>query len=199
MHCPECDFVMAAHRRNCPQCGAPTRQDPHEAGPGERSPEELKRNRRNVLIIGALLVFGTAAMSPFSWLGFGVNRATSERDRSPVVIEAQQLYDAYRRDDRGANRRYRNREMVVSGEFVRIVPDGNGAPDLRLKTSDPDRPFGADLIEASHEEAARLRPGQRVTVSCRRMAGDRQERWLQNCSIEAAAEGETAAPANSSG
>jgi hypothetical protein len=164
---------------------------------GERSPEELKRNRRTVLIIGAAIIFGTAALSPFSWLGFGVGSIEVPRHRAPVTIEAQQLYDAYRQNDRAANRRYRNREMVVSGEFVRIVPDGNGEPDLRLKTSDPERPLGADLFQVSHDAATRLRPGQRVTVSCRRMAGSREERWLQNCSIQAGAGSEAAPPAKS--
>lgn len=159
---------------------------------GERSPEELKRNRRNVLVIGGALIFGTALISPFSWIVFDADPDSVERRRAPVTIEAQQLYDAYRDDDRAANRRYRNREMVVSGEFVRVVPDNNGAPDLRLKTSDPERPLGADLIQVSHDQATRLRPGQQVTVSCQRMAGDRRERWLQNCSIQAAAEDETA-------
>jgi hypothetical protein len=77
---------------------------------------------------------------------------------------------------------------VVTGEFVRVVPDGNGNPDLRLKTSNPAAPLGADLIQVSHEEAAQLRPGQTVTVSCQRMAGNQRERWLQNCSIESVAE-----------
>ena len=31
--------------------------------------------------------------------------------------------------------------------------------------------------------------------SCRNMAGDRQERWLQNCSIQEGAGSEPAAPA----
>jgi hypothetical protein len=170
------------------------RQDPLEGAPGGRSEEELKRNRRNVLILGALLIFGTAAISPFNWFSFNVDRGSVARHRAPVTIEAKALYDAYRQDDRAANRRYRRREMVVSGEFVRIVPDGNGAPDLRLKTSDPERPLGADLIAASHEAATRLQPGQRVTVSCRNMAGDREERWLQNCSIQADAGSPPAPP-----
>lgn len=193
VRCPECNARVSSHRSFCPECGASMREIARQDG--ERSPEELKRNRRNVLVIGAALIFGTALISPFSWIVFDANPDSVERHRAPVTIEAQQLYDAYRQDDRAANRRYRNREMVVSGEFVRVVPDGGGQPDLRLKTSDPERPLGVDLVEMSHEQAGRLRPGQRVTVNCRQMAGNREERWLQNCSIEAAAEAEATPPA----
>ena len=197
MHCPECDAVVAAHRRICPECRASLGRLEREGAPIQRSEEELKRNRRNVLILGALLlVVGSTTLSPFSWFGV-IDRDSGEQHRTPVTIGARQLFDAYRRDDRAANRQYRNREMVVSGQFVRIVPDGNGHPDLRLATSDPERPLGADLIQASHDHATRLRPGQQVTVSCRRMAGDRQERWLQNCSIASDAAEEAAPPAKS--
>jgi len=197
VQCPECDAVVAPHRTICPECKAPIGRLEREGPPIQRSEAELKRNRRNVLILAALLlVVGSTTINPLSWFGF-MDGDSGDRHRTPVTIEARQLFDAYRQDDREANRQYRNREMVVRGQFVRIVPDGNGAPDLRLATSDPQRPLGADLIQASHEQATRLRPGQQVTVSCRRMAGDRQERWLQNCSIQADTEEEAAPPAKS--
>jgi hypothetical protein len=179
------------HREFCPQCGTPTSRVLREGRSGSgRSPEELKRNRRNVFLIGGAGLLLLAIMGRISFIDIDLD--SDEPPPGPAVIEAQQLYDAYREDDGAANERFRNREMVVSGEFVRIVPDGNGNPDLRLKTSNPERPLGADLIQASHEEATRLRPGQEVTVSCQRMAGNRQERWLQNCSIEEAPESEPA-------
>ena len=41
--------------------------------------------------------------------------------------------------------RFADREMVVTGEFLRIVPDGYGSLDMRLKTSNPEAPLGIDL------------------------------------------------------
>ena len=72
-------------------------------------------------------------------------------------------------DPRAAAGRFDNREMVVSGEFLRIVPDGYGSLDLRLKTSNPDEQLGIDVAQLAIEDAKQLRPGQRVTVSCQHM------------------------------
>jgi hypothetical protein len=73
---------------------------------------------------------------------------------------------------------------MVSGEFLRIVPDGYGSIDMRLKTSNPDSPLGVDLADAAVADAKQLRPWQQVTVSCRGMAGSGDDRWLQNCAIQ---------------
>jgi hypothetical protein len=100
------------------------------------------------------------------------------------VVQAEQFFQAYRRNPRAANGEFRHREMVVTGEFVRVAPDANGDPDLRLKTSDPDAPLGIDLIRASHRQAAQLRPGQVVTVSCERVDRTGEEHWLRNCAIQ---------------
>jgi hypothetical protein len=83
---------------------------------------------------------------------------------------------------------------MVSGEFLRIVPDGYGSTDMRLKTSNPDSPLGVDLADAAVADAKLLRPGQEVTVSCRSMAGSGDDRWLQNCAIQPEG-GDNAAPA----
>ena len=82
--------------------------------------------------------------------------------------------------------------MVVSGAFVRTVPDGYGSIDMRLKTSNPQAPLGVDLDRVSVEEATKLEPGQDVTVSCRRVSQTGEERWLQDCVIQPPAE--TGAP-----
>ena len=199
MHCPECDAVVPPHREFCPECGTPTSRVLREGRSGARSSgrseAELKRNRRNVFVIGGAGLLFLAIVGKVSFIDIDMD--SDERDTRPAVIEAQALYDAYREDDGAANERFRDREMVVTGEFVRVVPDGNGNPDLRLKTSNPERPLGADLIDEWHEEATELRPGQIVTVSCQRMAGNRQERWLQNCSIESTSEGHPAASPSS--
>jgi hypothetical protein len=171
-----------------------SRSEPEPDAAVGRSPDELKRNRRNVLIVAAALLAVGGITSRSSWFGTTFHLGSHHRDSGPVVIDAQQVYDAYRDDAHAAARRFRGREMVVSGEFVRIVPDGQGNPDLRLKTSNPEAPLGADLVQMSYDQAARLKPGQLVTVSCQRITGSGDDRWLQNCAIQSAGEARAAAP-----
>ena len=194
MQCPECDAELSTPREFCPQCGAPTSRSLREAHSTERTEPELKRSRRRVVVAGAAMLFGAAILTNAYFLNADIGLVSDAPRPGPAVIEAQQLYEEYRADFEAADARYRNREMVVSGDFVRIAPDGAGQPDLRLGTSDPAAPWGADLIAIAHEPATRLRPGQRVTVSCQRMAGSGRDRWLQNCTIEAEPEGDAAAP-----
>ena len=164
-----------------------------EPGPdapmGRSDDEQLKRNRRNVLIVVAVLLALGGITSRSSWFGGVIHIDTDRHARGPLAVEAEEIYDAYRDDAHAANKRFRGREMVVSGEFLRIVPDGQGNPDLRFKTSNPDEPLGADLIPMSYDQAAHLRPGQRVTVSCQRIARTGDDHWLQKCAIQTAAAG----------
>jgi hypothetical protein len=117
-----------------------------------------------------------------------------DQERGPVTIGAEQIYQAYRDDPDEAARRFRDREMVVTGEFVRTVPDGYGSIDMRLKTSNPESPLGVDLTQISVEPAAHLTPGQQVTVSCHRITGSGDDRWLQDCAIQPTPHG-SASPA----
>jgi hypothetical protein len=200
VRCPECAGEVSALREFCSHCGAPMHRSSSVREPGApdgRSDEELKRNRRKILIVGAALLAVAGITSRSAWFGTTFHIGSHHRERGPVVIDAQQVYDAYRDDAHAAARRFRGREMVVSGEFVRIVPDGQGNPDLRLKTSDPEAPLGVDLAPISYEAAARLKPGQLVTVGCQRITGSGDDRWLQNCAIQNVAGGQPAAPAPS--
>jgi len=97
---------------------------------------------------------------------------------------ATDFASAYAQDPAAAEKKFGGREITVSGEFLRIVPDGYGSIDMRLKTTQPDFPLGADLVDAAVEDARQLRPGQQVTVSCRNVAGAGNDRWLQQCAIQ---------------
>ena len=187
VRCRECAADVPPLREYCPHCGTPTAEglrDRGLEGPHQRSPEELKRNRRNVLVVVAVLIAVAGITGRSSWFGATFDLGRHHRDRGPLVLDAQQVIDAYREDAHAAARRFRGREMIVTGEFVRIVPDGQGNPDLRLKTADPAGPLGADLVPISYDQSARLKPGQRVTVSCQRITGSGDDRWLQNCAIQ---------------
>jgi len=205
VRCPECAADVPLLREFCPKCGAAT--DPglraslhrgrnQETGPGGRSPDELKRNRKTVALIGAAaLVFALGIGGRLSWPGHIIHIESHQRHgpKGPVTIEADQLYQAYRDDPDAAAKRFGGREMVVSGEFIRIVPDGWGSLDLRLKTSNPEQPLGIDVTQLALDDAKKLRTGQRVTVSCQHMGSGGDVLWVQDCAIEPTAAG-TAPP-----
>ena len=166
-------------------------------GRGPRPVEEQKSNRKTLLIGGAaiLLALGvTGNLSWPDWAGPTIQIDSDDRPRGPVTIEAEQLYQAYRDDPALAAKRFDGREMMVSGEFLRIVPDGYGSLDLRLKTSNPEEPLGIDVAQLAIEDAKQLRPGQRVTVSCQQMGSGGEVLWVRECAIQPVAEG-SAAPA----
>jgi hypothetical protein len=200
VRCPDCSAEVSALREYCPGCGSPTdpavRERLRSRAAGGRSPDELKSNRKTVLIacaaIAAALAIGGRLSVPVIPLHIGTH---SER-KGPIVTDAEQIYRAYHEDPDGAARRFGGREMMVSGEFLRIVPDGYGSIDMRLKTSNPDSPLGVDLASEAIDDAKELRPGQQVTVSCRSMAGSGDDRWLQNCAIQPEG-GKGAAPPSS--
>jgi len=159
------------------------RRDAREARDG-RSTEELHSNRKKFLIGGAAILAVLAVMGKLSLPGIPVHIDIDNDRKGPAIVEAQQVYDAYREDPESAARRFADREMVVSGEFLRNVPDGYGSLDMRLKTSNPDSPLGVDLAGIAIDDAKKLSPGQRVTVSCQGMGGGGDDPWVRECAVQ---------------
>jgi hypothetical protein len=196
VRCAECGADVPVLREFCLNCGAPTdpglRERRQKLGQGPRTDGELKGNRKKILIAAAA-VLGLAAVGN-SWFDFDSDDRPAIVDRDElrgavtVTIEAEELYQAYRDDPEGSEERFDGREMVVSGEFLRIVPDGYGSLDLRLKTSDPEEQLGVDLADLAIEDGKKLRPGQRVTVSCQGMGDGGDELWVRECAIQPTAE-----------
>jgi hypothetical protein len=154
-----------------------------------RPAEERSGTRKAVVVGGAALLLALGVAGQFAWPWSGpaidIESDAQARPRGPVTIEADQLHRAYRDNPEEAAERFGGgREMVVSGEFLRIVPDGYGSLDLRLKTSDPEEPLGVDVAQLAIEEAKQLLPGQRVTVSCQQMGSGGDELWVQDCAIQ---------------
>lgn len=202
MRCSECGADVPVLREFCQECGAPTdprirdhRREAREVrATAGRSAEELQGNRKKFLIGGAAVLVVLGVMGKLSLPGMPVTIDIDGDRKGPVVIQAQQLVDAYREDEHAADRRFDDREMVVTGEFLRIVPDGFGSLDLRLKTSDPDRPLGVDVAGIAIDDAKKLQPGQQVTVSCQGMGDGDDIVWVRECAIQSATDSAPAGP-----
>ena len=200
MRCRECGADVDPLREFCPHCGTRTNsalsRDRPLRVPGERSPAELQRNRKTILVVAGGLA---ALLVVFKVLPWGDHRPGIHIDldddrKGAVVTTATDFARAYADDPAAAEKKFGDREITVSGEFLRIVPDGYGSIDMRLKTPNPDFPLGADLVDASVDDAKKLQPGQQVTVSCRNVAGAGNDRWLQQCALQSTGTGAPTPP-----
>ena len=209
MRCPECAAEVSPLREFCPGCGTPTdptvrqhlKSSRDGGGPGgSRTPEELRRNRKTVLAIGATILILGGIWGGGRMFGSGnhvpiVTQFNPVRvQNEAVTIGAPELFEAYHTDSDAANRRFGGRQMVVTGAFVRTVPDGYGSIDMRLRTNHPDLPLGIDLDDHSIDAATKLQPGELVTVSCQKVAGTGDDPWLQDCVIQPPAVAANAPP-----
>ena len=197
MKCPECAADVNVLREFCPSCGAVLHRDSparRPARPSGRPSDQLNDNRKKLLIGGGAILLALAALGKLSLPGIPIHVDIDNDRKGPALVEAQQVYEAYRDDEDAAAKRFADREMVVTGEFLRIVPDGYGSLDMRLKTSNPEAPLGIDLAGIAIEDAKKLRPGQRVTVSCQGMGGGGDDPWVRDCAIQSAADAPSGVP-----
>ena len=75
----------------------------------ERPPEELHANRKKVLIGGGVVVLALAAMGKIGLPGPSIHIDTDAPRKGAAVVEAQQVYDAYRDDPASAAKRFHGR------------------------------------------------------------------------------------------
>jgi hypothetical protein len=192
VHCARCGTALPESAEFCPNCGALARSGTSPRSSGERAssepvPPDLQVRRRRVFFVGLAVVIAVAALGRIGpGFDFDFDDSDQHGPKVAVTADAQELYQAYVDDADEADEKFADRPIVVTGEFVRVQPDGGGNPDLRLKTSNPDAPLGVDLLPASHDLSATLQPGQKISVSCEKVASTGEERWLQNCLIQAA-------------
>ena len=215
VRCKDCGAEVPVLREFCQNCGAPTdlslRERQHQLGPGPRQRSDGgQKGKRKTFLIAAAALLGLGAVAnnwfdpdfDFDFDSDDHRVVIVDRDepRGAVTIEADDLYKAYRDNPEGAQERFEDREMVVSGTFLRIVPDGYGSLDLRLATSNPNAQVGVDLADLAVEDGKALRPGQRFTVSWQGMGDGGDELWVRDCAIQPNAETDAgpSAPGNAS-
>lgn len=183
MRCPECQAFVPDGAEFCPHCGTPMNSVLRERRATQASEDVLGNRRRTLFMtVGAFIAGVLIGGDHFPSFNFDLGHHRSEERLA--VVDAQQLFKAYQDDEDEADDRYGDRPLVVRGEFLKIVNDGHGDPDIRFKTSDLANPLGADLQSNSFHKAENLQPGEIVTVSCEHIAQTGDEHWLQGCSIE---------------
>ena len=122
VRCPECGADMSPLREFCPSCGAAAAQGLRRRDPGSpegRSPEELKRNRKTVLIVCAAIVgvFAVGGRMHFPFPPVHINLDHHDHgSKGPVTINAVDLARAYAADPGAAETRFAGREIMVSGD-----------------------------------------------------------------------------------
>src|SRR5437763_6782665 len=101
VRCPNCAVEVNPLREYCHSCGSPTDPDVRErlrARAGGRSPEELKSNRKTVLIACATIA-ALAVAGRLSWPGIlPIHISSHSHHKGPVVTDAEQIYRAYHAD-----------------------------------------------------------------------------------------------------
>lgn len=85
--------------------------------------------------------------------------ARDVKDEKAVSITAQQIFDAYSKDEKSANTLYLDKAIQVSGEVKSIKTNQQGKTVVMLKTGD--EMFG---VQCTLKEAAALKEGDQVTI-----------------------------------
>src|SRR5947209_4692925 len=91
VRCPNCAVEVNPLREYCHSCGSPTDPDVRErlrARAGGRSPEELKSNRKTVLIACAAIAAALAIGGRLSFPGIPIHIGTHSARKGPILTDA---------------------------------------------------------------------------------------------------------------
>ena len=108
MRCSGCGTDVSLLREFCPQCRTPTDPGLRESRlrrDRDRSPADLKQNRKTVLIACAAIAGVLAVAGKLSWAIPSVHINLHEPPRGPVVTDAVELSRAYAADPAAAEKK----------------------------------------------------------------------------------------------
>ncbi len=133
-------------------------------------------NKRILIILITLAVVAGAIYGYREW-----NRGLEQANevKAEVALTAEELFKAYTSDEAGANQKFTDKVVQVSGT-VREVTGGNGSPvNVLLETGDP---LGAVVCEFAADMTIELKSGAMATVKgfC---TGYNLDVLLQRCAI----------------
>ena len=163
--CGNCGKVVSRSAYACRRCG------------------KTQRIRPRTLVLGlsgGLLMVGMFAVATGGVLGPQAHPSGAAAALAPVVpralpappasrtpeISATDLWMTYSRDPADADRRYRDRSLVVTGMLSSIGRDFGGGVVLRLGTGDAFSAVSATLATRNEPALAGLARGQVVSLIC---------------------------------
>lgn len=91
--------------------------------------------------------------------------ATVWEQKTEAKVDARSLYDEFVRDETGANEKYLNKIVEVSGE-VSTTQTSSGSSVVVLRTNDPTYGIRCRLERGPGEDAKTYKVGQSVTLKC---------------------------------
>lgn len=167
--CRACGNQISKDAQACPRCGAPPRRG---------DPLKLL-----VACVGTVVVVALVAgemknegrptpPAPQAQRAIVVAPAAAAADpddpisASPIVLTAQQLYQAYKTNEVSADEQYRRRVLIVSGVVDAIKKDFSDEPYLELRVAGDFDHVDARFPESRTASLSGLRPGAKVTVRC---------------------------------
>jgi len=166
--CGKCGKLVARAAFQCRRCGTRQRIKP----------------RTILLVLSVCLVGGMFAVAAASGLmpqsrvtepasvgaghvGSAVVESVPAPDASGATsVTAGDLWMAYVRDARDADRRFRDRSLLVSGMVRSVDRDFDGRAMVRLSTGDPYESVNAKLATRNETMLAGMTKGKQVTLLC---------------------------------
>ncbi len=91
--------------------------------------------------------------------------ATVWEQKTEVKVDARSLFDEFVRDETGANEKYLNKIIEVTGE-VSTAQTSNGSSSVVLRTNDPTYGVRCRLERGPGDETKRYEVGQSVSFKC---------------------------------
>lgn len=101
---------------------------------------------------------------------------------APVDVTADELHEAYKENEIGADSKYRGKILRVSGKVAQIGKDILDNPFVEIATSNEFE--GVHATFASEGALGSLKRGQKITVRCRGKGLAMGSPMLDDCAIE---------------
>jgi len=166
--CGKCGKLVARAAFQCRRCG--TRQ--------RIKPRTVFLVLSICLVAAMFAVAGASALTPPSrgmepvsvgagHAGVAVVESVAAPDATGAAsVTAGELWMAYVRDAGDADRRFRERSLLVSGTVRSVDRDFDGRAMVRLSTGDPYESVNAKLATRNETMLAALTKGKQVTLLC---------------------------------
>lgn len=92
----------------------------------------------------------------------------AEADDTPAIdVAAGELFDAYHENEVAADDRFKGKKLRVTGTIASIDKDFLDNVVVRLQTANQFQSVMATVREAEKSTAAKLKKGQKATVTCK--------------------------------